>query len=105
MGMIYIEIPSIMGVFYNLIYPSIWAFFPTVDLDIENGPLPLQSTGRHVHFLNSACDIELSDMRHEGYKCSDMRRRLFINPTCDNKETKRQRHVTLPFLEVTQQAA
>ena len=27
------------------------------------GPRPLKSTGRHGHFLNSTCDIGLSDMR------------------------------------------
>ena len=27
------------------------------------GPRPLKSRGRHGHFLNSTCDIGLSDMR------------------------------------------
>ena len=30
------------------------------------GPWPLKSTGRHWHFLNSTCDMGLSDMRHGG---------------------------------------
>ena len=38
-----------------------------------HGPWPLKSTGRHGHFLNSTCDIGLSDMRH----------RLQIIVTCD----------------------
>ena len=28
-----------------------------------NGPRPLKSTRRHWHFLNSTCDIRLSDMQ------------------------------------------
>ena len=28
-----------------------------------DGPIPLKSTGRHGHFLNSTCDTRLSDMR------------------------------------------
>ena len=50
-------------------------------------------------FLNSTCDIGLSDMRYGGYKCSDMGHNHFLNLTCDIEENTRQRHATLPFLK------
>ena len=50
-------------------------------------------------FLDSTCDIELSDMRQGGKNYSDMGHGLFLNLTCDIVENKRQRHATLPFLK------
>ena len=44
-----------------------------------NGPRPLNSTGRHGHFLKSTGDIRLSDMRQENKKDSDMRHAHFLN--------------------------
>ena len=32
-------------------------------VSLSNGPRPLKSTGRHGQFLNSTCNIRLSDMR------------------------------------------
>ena len=54
-------------------------------------PRPLNSTGRHELFLNSTCDIRLSDMRHGGKKDSDMRHGYFLNLKCDMVENKQQR--------------
>ena len=39
-------------------------------------------------------------MRHEGNIYSDMQHSTFLNSTCDIRENKRQRHVTLPFLKI-----
>ena len=44
----------------------------------QYGPRPLKSTGRHWPFLNLTCDIGLSEMRHGGYKCSDMGHANFL---------------------------
>ena len=70
---------------------------------LNNGPRPLNSTGRHGLFLNSTCDIRLSDMRHGGKKDSDMRHGYFLNSTCDMVENKGQRHATLAFLKIDMQ--
>ena len=35
-----------------------------------------------------------------GLKCSDMEHCYFLSVTCDIEENKRQRHATLPFLEI-----
>ena len=55
----------------------------------------LNSTQWHGLFLNSTCDIRLSDMRHGGKK--DIRHCYFLNSTCDMVENKWQRHATLTF--------
>ena len=70
---------------------------------LYDGPGPLNSTGRHGLFLNSTCDIRLSDMRHDGKKDSDMRHGYFLNSTCDMVENKGQRHATLAFLKIDMQ--
>ena len=59
-----------------------------------NGPRPLKSTGRHGHFLNSTCDIGISDMQQRLTNYSDMGHSLFLNSTCDIGENKRQGHIS-----------
>ena len=44
-----------------------WHTIKVIPLRQQNGPRPLNFTGRHDHFLNSTCDIELTDMR-QGFK-------------------------------------
>ena len=50
---------------------------------LHYGPRPLNSTRRLELFLNSTCDISLSDMRYGGKKDSDVRHGYFLNSTCD----------------------
>ena len=42
-------------------------------------PRPLKSTGRHGHFLNSICDIELIDVRH-GFQKDNGNKRWHVTP-------------------------
>ena len=65
-----------------------------------HGPRPLNSTGRHGHFLNSTSDISLSDMRQGLKNYSEMGHDLFLNSTFDIGINKGQRHATLAFLKI-----
>ena len=51
-------------------YTRFTLLFPHVKADFQHeGSLPLNSTGRHSHFLKSTCDMEPIDM---GKSISDM---------------------------------
>ena len=45
----------------NALIKVVWA--AAIVLNHQYGAWPLKSTGRHGHFLNSTCDIGLSDMQ------------------------------------------
>ena len=69
---------------------------------LHDGPRPLNSTWRHVFFLQSTCDMSLGDMWQGGKEdtCSDMRHDFFKTSICDIGGNKWQRHMILAFPKI-----
>ena len=80
---------------YHLVYLICDPFSP-----LCSPPCPLKWTGQHRHFLNSTCDIGLTDKQYWSYKVSDICQHFVKSDIWYICEKKRHSHATLPFLAI-----